>query len=113
LEFCGNGLMITSTPEGHFVHWEGMRLSDLLEDEDRLVAHLETLPYHEGKPLATIAKESTELVDASSDELMSHQVLMAEEGDEDALALNEALDMISEDEAIANAGDENDTVREA
>jgi hypothetical protein len=29
-----NGLMITSTPEGHFMHWKGMKLSDLLEDED-------------------------------------------------------------------------------
>jgi hypothetical protein len=40
-----NGLMITSTPEGRFVHWKGMKLSDLLEDEDRLVAHLEPLPF--------------------------------------------------------------------
>jgi hypothetical protein len=38
-------LMITSTPEGRFVHWKGMKLSDLLEDEDRLVAHLEPLPF--------------------------------------------------------------------
>jgi hypothetical protein len=29
-----NGLMIISTPEGRFVHWKGMKLSDLLEDED-------------------------------------------------------------------------------
>jgi hypothetical protein len=27
-----NGLMITSTPEGRFVHWKVMKLSDLLED---------------------------------------------------------------------------------
>jgi hypothetical protein len=40
-----NGLMITSTPEGRFMHWKGMKLSDLLEDEDRLVAHLEPLPF--------------------------------------------------------------------
>jgi hypothetical protein len=32
--FGANGLMITSTPEGHFVHWKGMKLSDLLEAED-------------------------------------------------------------------------------
>jgi hypothetical protein len=32
--FGDNGLMITSTPEGRFVHWKGMKLSDLLEDED-------------------------------------------------------------------------------
>jgi hypothetical protein len=31
-----NGLMITSTPEGCLVHWKGMKLSDLLEDETDL-----------------------------------------------------------------------------
>jgi hypothetical protein len=90
-----------------------MKLSDLLEDEDLLVAHLEPLPFQEGKPLTTMAEESTELVEASSDELISHQVLMAEEGEDDDISPNEALDMISEDEATTNAGDENDTEREA
>jgi hypothetical protein len=40
-----DGLMITSTPKGRFVHWKGMKFSDLLKDEDRLVAHLEPLPF--------------------------------------------------------------------
>jgi hypothetical protein len=40
-----NGLMVTSTLEGRFMHWKGMKLSDLLEDEDRIVAHLEPLPF--------------------------------------------------------------------
>jgi hypothetical protein len=75
--------MITSTPEGRFVLWRGMKLSDLLEAESRLVAHLEPLPFQEGRPLATVAEESTELVDTSSDELASLQVLMAEEGEDD------------------------------
>jgi hypothetical protein len=57
-----------------------MTLSDLLEGEDRLVAHLEPLPFQEGKPLATTVEESIELVKASSNELISRQVLMAEEG---------------------------------
>jgi hypothetical protein len=74
--FGTNNLMITSTLEGRFVHWKGMSLSNLLEADDRLVAHLEPLPFQEG-PLATVAEESTELVDASSDELVSCQVLMA------------------------------------
>jgi hypothetical protein len=69
--FGANGLMITSTREGHFMHWKGMKLSDLLEAEDRLVAHLKPLPFQEGRPLATVAEESIELVDASSDKLMS------------------------------------------
>jgi hypothetical protein len=63
-----------------------MKLSDLLEDEDRLVAHLEPLPFQEGKPLATTVEESTELVESSSDELISRQVLMAEEGEDDGLS---------------------------
>jgi hypothetical protein len=52
-----NGLMVTSTPEGYFVHWKGMKHFDLLEDEDRLVAHLKPLPFQEGRPLATLAEE--------------------------------------------------------
>jgi hypothetical protein len=43
--FGANGLTITSTPEGRFVHWKGMKLSNLLEAEDRLVAHLKPLPF--------------------------------------------------------------------
>jgi hypothetical protein len=75
---CGvNSLMITSTPEGRFVHWKGMSLSDLLEADDRLMAHLEPLPFQEGRLLATVVEGSTELVDASSNELVSRQVLMA------------------------------------
>jgi hypothetical protein len=43
--FGANGLIITSTPVECFVHWKGMKLSDLLEAEDRLMAHLEPLPF--------------------------------------------------------------------
>jgi hypothetical protein len=111
--FGANSLMITSTPEGRFVHWEGMSLSDLLEADDRLVAHIEPLPFQQGRPLATVAEESTELVDASSDELVSRQVLMAEEGEDDGDFPIIEFDAVSEDEVIANAGDKNDTDREA
>jgi uncharacterized protein YecT (DUF1311 family) len=90
-----------------------MKLFDLLEDEDRLVAYLEPLPFQEGRPLVTVVEESTELVEASSDELISRQVLMAEEGEDDGISPIDALDMISEDEATANASDENDTKLEA
>jgi hypothetical protein len=111
--FGANGLVITSTPEGRFVHWKGMKLSDLLEAKDRLVAHLEPLPFQEGRPLATVAEESIELVDASSDELISRQVLMAEEGEDDGDLPIIEFDAVFEDEATANAGDENDADREA
>jgi hypothetical protein len=106
-------LVVTSLSEGHVVHWRGMPLPNLLEAEGRLVAHLEPLPFQEGRPLATMAEGSTELVDESSHELSSHQVLMAEEGegDEDLLIVN--FEAISEDEITADAADENDADREA
>jgi hypothetical protein len=105
--------VITSTPEERFVHRKGMKLSNLLEAEDRLVAHLEPLPFQEGRPLATVTEESTELVGASSDELISCQVLMAEEGEDDGDLPIVNFDAVSEDEATANAGDENNVDREA
>jgi hypothetical protein len=53
----GANSLITSTPEGRFVHWKGMSLFDLLEADDRLVVHLEPWPFQEGRPLATVAGE--------------------------------------------------------
>jgi hypothetical protein len=90
-----------------------MDLSDFLGHEDRLVAHLEPLPFHEGRALATITEGSTELVEAPSEELVTRQVLMVEEGDDDALIPIGAFDGISEDEDTANAVDENDAERDA
>jgi hypothetical protein len=107
------GLMITTTSQGRIVHWKGMDRSDLLGHEDRLVAHLEPLPFQEGRALATLTEGSTELVEASSEELATRQVLMAEEGDDDALIPIGTLDGISEDEDTADAGDENDAERDA
>jgi hypothetical protein len=108
-----SGLMITSMPEGRIVHRRGMALSDLLKAEDRLVAHLEPLPFQEGRPLATVVEGSTELVDASSDELISHQVLMAEEGEDDGRFPIVDFEAVCEDEITANTGDENDADSEA
>jgi hypothetical protein len=110
--FGASDPMISSTPEGRFVHWKGMKASDLLEAKDRLVAHLEPLPFQEGRPLATVVEESTELVNENSEELISRQVLMAEEGEDDGDLPIDKFDAVSEDEAIANAGDENDADRE-
>jgi hypothetical protein len=106
-------LVITSLLEGRIVHWRGMMLSDLLEVEGRLVAQLEPLPFQEGRPLATEAEGSTELVVESSHELSSCQVLMAEEGEDDGDLPIINFEAISEDEITANAGDENDADREA
>jgi hypothetical protein len=109
--FGASDLMITSMPEGCIVHWRGMALSDLLEAEGRLVAHLEPLTFQEGRPLATVVEGLTELVIASSDELTSSQVLMAEEGEEGYPIVD--FEVVSEDEATANTGKENDADREA
>jgi hypothetical protein len=84
---------------GAFRALEGHETSDLLKTEDRLVAHLELLPFQEGKPLATVAEEST--------------VLMAEEDEDDGNLPIVEFDAVSEDEATTNAGDENDADREA
>jgi hypothetical protein len=43
--FGASDLVITSILEGRFAHWRGMELSDLLEAEGRLVAHLKPLPF--------------------------------------------------------------------
>jgi hypothetical protein len=102
--FDAGDLTITSTPEGCIVHWKGMVLSGLLEVEGRLVAHLEPLPFQEGRPLVTAAEGSTELVDASSHELSSRQVLMAEEGEDDGDLPIINSEAISKDEVTANAG---------
>jgi hypothetical protein len=60
-----------------------------------------------------VAEELTELVEASFDELISLQVLMAEEGEDDGNLPIIELDEISEDEATANAGNKNDTNHKA
>jgi hypothetical protein len=90
-----------------------MKPSDLLEAEDRLVAHLKLLPFQECRPLATMVEESTELVDESSEELISCQELMVEEGENDGDLSIDEFNTVSEDEATANAGEENGADREA
>jgi hypothetical protein len=56
---------------------------------------------------------STERVDESSEELISRQVPMVEEGDDDGDLPIDELDAVSEDEATANTGGEDDAGREA
>jgi hypothetical protein len=87
-----------------------MALSDLLEAEGRLVAPLEPLPFQEGRTLATAAEGSTELVNVSSHELTSRQVLMAKEGKDDGGFPIVNFEAVSEDEATANTGEENDAI---
>jgi hypothetical protein len=60
-----------------------------------------------------VAEGSTELVDQSSHELSSRQVLMAEEGKDNGYLPIVNFEAVSEDEITANAGDENDADHEA
>jgi hypothetical protein len=60
-----------------------------------------------------VVEELTELVDKGSEELISREVLMAEEGEDDGDLPIDELDAVSEDEATANAGEENDADHEA
>jgi hypothetical protein len=106
-------LVVTSLPKRRVVHWRDVMLSNLLEAEGQLVAHLEPLPFQEDRQLATAAEGSTELVDESSHELSSRQVLMAEEGKDGGDLPIVNFEAISEDEITANAGYENDAKREA
>jgi hypothetical protein len=53
------------------------------------------------------------LSSASNEEGEDPSPASNEEGEDEGIAPNDALDMISEDEATANAVDENDTEREA
>lgn len=78
------------------------------------MAHLDTLPYQEGKPISTIPEEGTVLIDYSSDEHTSHRhVYMAEVDAEGEGNPNELLEQISGDENTANAGDENNAGHDA
>ena len=63
------GLVIISTPHGRFVYWPDQKPYDLaMDDNSRLVASLDTLPYQEGAPLPSLQEEGgdTKLLISSS-----------------------------------------------
>ncbi|XP_025825145.1 uncharacterized protein LOC112900499, partial [Panicum hallii] len=106
-EAHGGGLM------GHFgvykTHEKGMKLSELLKDNSRLVAHLDSLPFQDGRPLSPIHEEDTIQVGYSSDEHTSHRhMFIAEEGEGNQYA-NKLPKHISEDELTANISVEDET----
>jgi hypothetical protein len=96
------------------MYWKVKKPAKILGDDAHLVAHLDMLPYQEGRPLTTVAEIGVVLVDYSSDEHSSHHhFYMAEvegEGNEDP---NELLEQISRDEVTIDAGDEKDAERAA
>jgi hypothetical protein len=50
--FAANGLMITSTLEGCFMHWKGMKLSNLLKAEDRLCSTPRAFAFSGGQAIS-------------------------------------------------------------
>jgi hypothetical protein len=62
-------LIITSTPVGRFMHWKGMKPSDLLEAEDRLVAHVNTRFRKNNRmhPIYAPGSSSAHTVDVTSE----------------------------------------------
>jgi hypothetical protein len=47
-----SGLVITSTPAGRFVYWPDRKPADLLSEDSRYVAYIDSLPFQVGTPLA-------------------------------------------------------------
>jgi hypothetical protein len=61
-----SGLVITSTPANRFVYWPDRKLEDLIDENSRSVAYLDSLPFQEGAPLAP-TEEHTPTEVATSD----------------------------------------------
>jgi hypothetical protein len=61
-----SGLVITYTPTGRFVYWPDRKHADLTGGNSRYFAYLDSLPFHEGTPLAP-AGEHTPTEVATSD----------------------------------------------
>jgi hypothetical protein len=111
-------LVITSTPAGRFVYWPDRKPADLIDGNSRYVAYLDSLPFHEGTPLARV-EEYTPTEVASSDSGLGNpdrQVFMAA-GDTpgpSGTAEDRYLEDISADELSTEApADETDANRDA
>jgi hypothetical protein len=79
LSGLATGLVITSTPAGRIVYWPDCKPADLTDGNSRCVAYLDSLPFHEGAPLAP-AEEHTPTEVATTDSGLGtpdHQVFMA------------------------------------
>jgi hypothetical protein len=73
------GLVITSTPAGRFVYWPDCKPADLTDGNSHCIAYLDSLPFHEGTPLAPAEEHTpTEVVTTDSGlGTLNRQVFMA------------------------------------
>jgi hypothetical protein len=113
-----SGLVITSTPAGRFVYWPDRKPADLTGGNSRCVAYLDSLPFHEGTPLAPAGEHTPTEVATSDSSLGSpdRQVFMTtnETPGPSGMVPDQYLEDISADELSANAPvDETNTNRDA
>jgi hypothetical protein len=99
-------LVITSTPIRRSVYWPDRKPADLTDGNSHCVTYLDTLPFHEGTPLASNEEHtSTEVVTSDSGLYTpDRQVLMAaSNAGASETQPDRYLDDISKDEVSANA----------
>jgi hypothetical protein len=113
-----SSLVITSTPVDRFIYWPDRKPADLIDENSRCVAYLDSLPFQEGTPLAP-AEEHTPTEVATRDSSLGspdRQVFMTtnETPGPSGTFPDRYLDDISADELSANAPtDETDANRDA
>jgi hypothetical protein len=113
-----SGLVITSTPAGRFVYWPDRKPADLIGENSRCVAYLDSLPFQEGTPLAPAVEHTLTEVATSDSSLGTPdwQVFMTTNetlGPSETLH-DRYLENISADELSTNArADETDANRDA
>jgi hypothetical protein len=113
-----SGPVITSTPAGRFVYWPDRKPADLIDENSRCVAYLDSLPFQEGTPLAPTEEHTPTEVATSDSSLGSpdRQVFMTtnETPGPSGTVPDRYLESISADELSANApADETDANRDA
>jgi hypothetical protein len=101
------GLVITSTPVGRFIYWTDRKPVDLTDENSCCVAYLDSLPFHEGTPLASTEEHTPTEVETSDSSLGSPdwQVFMTtnETPGPSGTVPDRYLENISVDELSANA----------
>jgi hypothetical protein len=113
-----SGLVITSTPAGRFVYWPDRKPADLIDENSRCVAYLDSLPFQEGTPLAPTEEHTPTEVATSDSSLGSpnRQVFMTtnEMSGPSGTVPDRYLENISANELSANApADETNANRDA
>jgi hypothetical protein len=102
-----SSLVITSTPAGRFVYWPDRKPADLTGGNSRCVAYLDSLPFHEGTPLAPAGKHTPTEVATNDSSLGTPdlQVFMTtnETPGPSGTVPDQYLEDISADELSANA----------